>query len=229
MKSKPLIRWTIGKTSDSGLHCLNTSVKYMKQLYDKNFRYVVCYNNLSNNQKKSLPNIEQIDQEKHVDALPCKPLGPAWKLYPPRLEFDNHEIIIDNDVVIYNKLPQLERFLQRKDLLVITEAIKRSYSGVLQQSIPNDFNINSGLLCLPPNFDFKQKILDALLGWNDHFSEQTLVGYIMCQQPSVEIIPLSDVFVCYNEYKRGSCGIHFVGLNSNIDVYWKKYIRCGFL
>ena len=229
LKNKPLIRWTIGPVAKEGFVCLKLAVELMQSLYKDTCNYAVCYNGLSNQQKSLLPNVNLlVNQENYSNLFHCNPPvfgfgGPAWKLYPPRLNMDSHEIIIDNDVIIYKKPEQFNIFF-KKNIITITEAITRSYSKSLEHLIPEGYNINSGVICLPPNFDFEKKISNCIklfnLNWQNHFDEQTLIAYITSQQ-TVQIIPLLEIQVS-NFTKNGNCGNHFIGLNSGYNPNWAK-------
>tara|TARA_Y100000034_G_C6905697_1_gene420169 strand:+ start:4628 stop:5305 length:678 start_codon:yes stop_codon:yes gene_type:complete len=220
---KPIIRWTIGgQLSNESFVILQLSVKNVKRLWGDQFEYMICYNGLKDH--KGLPKVDRlIDQSEFRDSLPFPPRGPAWKLYPPRLNISVHEIIIDNDLLLYEKPALLEKFLETDDMIVITEAFRRSYSGQLESKIPADFNINTGLMCFPPNFDFAQYLV--VKEWEHHFDEQTAVAFALSKIPNVHIIPLSDVFVCFEEYRRAKCGLHFVGVNGGNRTYWDSYLR----
>lgn len=223
--NKPLIRWTLGPSSDSGIKCLISSIQKMKSMYHDTFDYVVCHNGVSKEKLDSLPFVSFVDQEKHTSSLPIAPVGPAWKLYPPRLRPESHEIILDNDLIIYKKPPLFTEFLERNQI-VATEAFKRSYSGPLEKDIPFGFNLNSGVLCLPPGFDFGDKIKKTIeqnnINWNGHLDEQTLVAHVLNKE-KLKIIPLTEISVCLDVFKLGTCGIHFVGLNKGKDQYWKEF------
>ena len=223
---KPIIRWTIGPVSEDGFKCLNFSVFQFRKLYKDYFRYVICHNGLSDGQKKLLPDVELVDQSMFISSLPVFHCGPAWKLYPPRLSIESHEIIIDNDVVIYKKPEAIAEFLKEKDMFVVTEAFKRSYSGIYQKDIPENFNINSGLVCLPPNFDYRKELLkNEFKKWENHFDEQTLVAKVLSVQKKIKIITLSEIYVCFDQYKQGSCGVHLVGLNNKNKSSYLKMLQ----
>jgi hypothetical protein len=222
----PIIRWVIGPVSEDGFECLKLSVFHFRKLYKDSFRYVVCYNGLSNSQKKLLPDVELLDQSNFMKSLPVFPCGPAWKLYPPRISVETHEIIIDNDIVIYKKPEAIAEFLKEKDMFVVTESLKRSYSGIYQKDIPENFNINSGFVCLPPNFDYRKELLkNKLKKWENHFDEQTLVAKVLSVQKKIKIINLSEIYVCFDRYKEGSCGVHLVGLNNKINSLDLKVLQ----
>ncbi len=224
---KPIIRWTIGPVSPEGFITLYIAVKKIQKLYGNLFTYIICYNDLSDFQKSLLPSVDQlIDQKDYINSLPIPPpesfdLRPAWKIYPPRLDLDNYEIIIDNDVIIYKKLPIFDKFLQH-NILAVTEGAKRSYSGPFEHLIPQGLNINTGIMCLPPGFDLKNKLIDNLSIWQNRLDEQTLLAYILSKETNLEIIPQSDIFVCCDASGLGKCGVHFVGMNSGFTQHWHE-------
>lgn len=234
--SKPIIRWIIGPVTEEGFDCLCHSVKLIQNLYQNRFTYIICCNNLSKNQESKLPPVDNfVNQNDFSNCLPFPPPTnkgkPAWKLYPPRINPFVHEIIIDNDLIIYRKHPSIEEFLKRTDLFVVTQAIKRSYSERFSSEIPDDFNINSGLLCLPPFFDYQKEIVKLLKipeQWEEHTDEQTIIASILTKK-STKIIPFSEISVCYKEFKKGTYGTHFVGLNSGFVKSWNLYKNCSFL
>lgn len=218
-----LIRWVIGPVSPLGFDCLNVSTKLMQHLYPK-ARLVVCHNGLSEEQKTKLPPVELFEQKGDV-------WGPAWKLFPPRLDVNDHEILIDNDIVLYERSEIIEEFLGQTKLCVVTEAYKRSYSPQFEDLVPTDFNINSGLVCLPPGFDYGRSIqsvfdysrrIKAKL-WEDHFDEQTIVASVLSRN-TTKIIPITDISVCVTSYVRGRIGTHFVGLNGTKTDHWQAYL-----
>lgn len=234
---KPIIRWIIGPVSPEGFECLHLSVKLIKNIYQSQCKYIICHNNLSRNQQNTLPIVDQIVNQNNLPN--CIPYQPpvsggktAWKLYPPRIDCSTHEIILDNDVLIYKKPKFFDEFFTRNDLFVTTQSFRRSYSSKFDADIPENFNINSGVLCLPPNYNYQKEISDKLLSipgkWEDHMDEQTLIASIL-HQKITKIISLKEIYVCYNKYKRGNCGIHFVGLNNGFKNCWEMYKKCLFL
>jgi hypothetical protein len=230
VKKKPILRWTIGPVSEAGFKCLNLSYKLLKKQYEKKFRYIICYNGLSKEQIAYLPNIEKIDQEKiSCPFLPniyeYKDYAAVWKLYPPRMDLDVHEIILDNDVVIYGSL--FDKFLA-EDKIYITEAFTRSYSPNLERFIPENFNVNVGVVCLPPGFDFQKNLSDSIefaniKNWENFFDDQSLTAMSIYKEKP-KIIPLSDLFVCAKNLVQAKYGLHFVGLNRNQCIYWNKFL-----
>lgn len=229
MPSKPIVRWTIGQVNDEGFSCLRHSVNRMRLLYGYSFTYAICHNSLLPLQKLKLPDVDMlVDQKQHVHSLaygPGSKCAASWKIYPARLDDSVHEIILDNDLVIYDRLPAIDEFLARDDLVLVTEAFKRSYSGVLEASIPSDFNINCGFICIPPKFDYGAKLSSIMPGeWSDYFDDQTLIAAVLSRCEFVDVVKVEDIFVCAKEYKRGNFGVHFVGLNIGLRKFWNEYI-----
>lgn len=231
---QPLIRWVIGPVSDNGFECLRLSVKLAQRLYPE-CRFAVCHNGMSNEQLASLPPVELVDQSSFVNSIELPPPNevgkPAWKLYPPRLNEEGHEIILDNDILLYKRSELIDEFLGRKDLCLVTEAYKRSYGVRFEDLVPPDFNINSGVVCLNPGFNYWRSIKSVLdygkkigfVAWEDHFDEQTVVATILSRQ-NTKIIPLEDIHVCAADYRKGRIGMHFVGLNGSEDQHWLRYL-----
>lgn len=97
---KPIIRWTIGgNVSQHGIDCLGNSINCWKDLYGDSFDYFLCYNNIDVNKLNFGVNL--INQHEHLNSLSIQPNSTAWKLYPPRISLQSHEIFIDNDLIIY--------------------------------------------------------------------------------------------------------------------------------
>lgn len=222
----PLIRWTIGNVSDLGFECLKYSIKYWNKLYGNSFEKIICYNNLNYEQLKKLENFKVYNQKNNLNdlILPANKIG--WKLYPPRLNSSGHEIFIDNDLIIYKKIPLIDKFLDSSNLFFITEGLLRCFDKA-DSLIAKNIKLNTGFFGIPPNFDFKTKLnyfikKAEINNWNNHFSEQGVVSCVLTNE-KYYVIPLSDIFICYNEFKLGKFGTHFVGLNSNFDNYWNKF------
>lgn len=237
---KPIIRWTIGNVSNYGIDCLQASVSSFLKLYKNNFDYFICYNNLDFNKIKFLEkyNLNFLNQEEHKDSVCIEPISnPCWKLYPPRINLDVHEIFIDNDLIVYKKIPLIDKFLDSNKLFFITEAVKRSYSDNLNNFIHNKFN--SGFFGVPPKFDFLKKINNIInkyeiVSWEHSiFEEQSVVAKIIEEENNFSVISLDEIHVCFEEIKNSKFGLHFVGLNYNpnaslfemepIIKFWKYY------
>lgn len=219
---KPLIRWTIGNVSQDGIECLFKSISCWKSLYGDLFEYVVCYNNIDVNKLNFDVNL--INQNDFRNSLPISPNLTAWKLYPPRLSLQSHEIFIDNDLIIYKKIPLIDRFLKSKNLFFCTEGLKRNF-GIYSKDNYKELKLNSGFFGIPPYFDFCKFIENKIKkDWTTWFDEQGLVASILSQN-NLEIISLEDISICLNQFKMGLYGIHFVGLNDKNNYFWREWSK----
>jgi hypothetical protein len=227
MVLKPLIRWTIGPVSKSGFQILRHSVTAIKRLYGEKFKYTICFNNLSNRQKKFIEGLDchLLDQSDHQETLSLTPPtnsgGPAWKLYPPRISINTTEIFMDNDLVIFNESWFMEKFT---DDIFYTESLLRSY-GRFNSQIEEGFNLNSGLVVIPPGLDLGKHLDDNIQkfkinDWTNHFDEQALFASVVQDLKNI-MIPLTDVGV---DSLDGKYGVHFIGANSGKDELWSRYL-----
>lgn len=156
---KPLVRWTIGPANEIGYTVLENSVTHFKNLYGDRFDYIICYNQIS---PKRFTFLNTAFHEQSPDHLPINPLSVSWKLYPPRLRINAHEICIDSDILLLKPLEEIEYFL-KEDSTLLYEGLKRNFTlGQYKKHLGADVSINSGIYGMPPGFDFKQKILHAL-------------------------------------------------------------------
>lgn len=160
---KPLFRWTVGESvSKEGLKCLSHSIFLLKKNYGDSYDYFICHNG-DNVKSCNFTGVNFIDQRNHVKSLSVKPHSTAWKLYPPRIRLNSHEIFLDNDLIIYNILPIIDRFINEKDIFFCTQAYKRNYGNYDSKILKNQ-NLNTGLFGIPPFFDFAKNIESRLIG-----------------------------------------------------------------
>jgi len=235
---KPILRWCIGDVSELGIYCLKLSIKNMLRLYKDKFDYYICYNTISASKlqwtQQSEIQICLIDQREFIKELEISPKSsnPCWKLYPPRIDIDRHEIFVDNDLILYNSMPILNEFLQLNDLIFCTEALAKNY-GAFNSLINYPWNLNTGFFGIPPKFDFKGKINSVLNSniiekWQDHLDEQGLVSYVFINNICrLNIIKLTDIYICYGQtaYKMGIYGQHFVGINRGHSKHWINFLK----
>lgn len=221
--TKPIARWTIGNVSSDGFDCLAESMKCLLSQYD--LQPVVCYNcdfELLEAIKPNLPtNTIFIDQHSHLSSCSAMPVGVAWKLYPPRINIDKHEIVIDNDLVINYHIQQIDDFLGGTHTLMLEEN-SRTY-GRFEKMVPVGLTINSGLYGMPPQFDL-QGFVKFYCGdeWEENargehranrtFDEQGLVAFALSSYRKYDIIPSTCITNCEQQLIEGK-GCHFIGLN----------------
>jgi hypothetical protein len=228
---KPLLRYTIGPASEAGFQVLKMSVGMVRKLYPE-FDIAICYNELPQHRLDFLKtlSIELIDQRVFKNSLSWQPTGAAWPLYPPRLRLEAHEIFMDNDIVLYNRVPQIDEFLLGNRFLV-SEDFNRLY-GQFRPFIPSDKKINSGLFGLPPNYDFGTAIEELFArcpskAYVKHHDFQGIVTYCVLNAETI-MIPLDEVKICGSKQLNvefGKSGIHFCAVNGLEDhPSWNQFL-----
>lgn len=225
-----LIRWTIGPVSKCGFEILRESVSRFQDVYP-DVRRVVCYNGVSPELLQGI-DAELVDQTLFSTSLSFPPSGPAWPLYPPRISLDEHEMFVDNDVVIYRNVSEIDQFLDSEDIVFFSEGTRRRY-GNYDHLVPPSIKINSGLFGIPPGFPFLSKIEHALglnkLGRHEHHHDfQGIVASSLVDFPFTLQIKTSTITLCEpeQEISCGESGIHFVVANQCSDRVhkpWEQY------
>lgn len=213
---KPLVRWTIGPTTREGFECLYLSIRSFLRFYD--VEPVLCFNC----DPSCLPDfaIKKHDQRAH-QADSVIPKGVAWKLYPPRLAPERHELFIDNDIVFCEPIPEITHFFN-SDSTLLLEGNSRTY-GRFERYVPPGFQINSGIFGLPPGFNLtKYMRFYGVTTWEENatgrhapsktFDEQGLVATALLDYPRHLIIPETSITSCELQLSLAK-GMHFIGLN----------------
>ena len=232
--TKTLVRWHIGDPPRIGWRILEESIRQIQNLYPE-FDCMVCKNGPERNEffeaafsNKSLQLVRQ--DSKHANGF-FNFSAEDWKLCPPRMRVGAHEIIIDNDVVITERLPSLENFLSSNQPLCLEASaanqwIRKSY-GQFNEKIPDGVKINSGLYGFPPGFDFRQKLLDLWGGmekdWSSRYDEKGSVAAVIgCEDhiliPITEVLPLGQGA----EFRKGPA-YHFLNANRGKSKAWEGY------
>lgn len=234
---KPLIRWTIGPAHPLGYECLEKSIQLWKKIFKNKFDIVVCHNQQNSHQLNILKKLEVdlICQENYACEIKIKPKDSFWKLYPPRLRLESHEIFIDNDLLIFKKFNLLEEFLVNEDLIICTEGHKRFYGNFLKLIKTNN-NINTGFFGLPPFFDLKNELNKFIENQGNteiklHDDDQGILMSIF-QNYNIKTINTNTISICnpllnFAPYKIGTSGVHFTSLNIGAKDYWNffNYIK----
>ncbi len=235
-----LVRWTVGPVSETGLDILRESVNNFKKLYPEVLR-IVCYNHID------VRCLSNIDAELYSQAEPCFPLRPpddnpeeasgcGWKLCPPRLCPEGHELWLDNDLVLLQRLPSVERWFNSGSAIISEGLHRQRMYGEYDQFVPTGSHVCAGLFGLPPGLDFSKRILEylrfatKLLGGYD---EQGLVASIITNSPDWILTPLSELYISEDHVPFPTfspSAIHFVAANRKPwHRGWKAYKRRGLL
>ena len=234
---KPLVRWIIGPVYEAGFRCLARSVRELRRCYRDDIDYLICHNQLNDEQREFVEKIGVPTYEQKPTDFPVQPtywpedVGSlkgtrcAWKLYPPRMRPDGHEIIMDNDIIIRSRIEAVKWFMQANRPM-LAQGRSRNY-GYFDSMIPPAYTLNNGIIGLPPNFDFQARLLKFLpekWDWTCFFDDQGLVVAALIDFLPM-VIPSREVGLCGpNDPPPDSHGIHFVGLNSNKKhLGWETY------
>jgi len=213
-----LIRITVGPVSEQGMDVLRWSVQNFKALYPE-CDVCVCFNQIGSGSLSKL-NVPLVKQEDYIHSLPYPPLDDyqvAWKIYPPRLRPDEHEVIVDNDILVFKRIKELDDFL-KSDSVLLYQGLNEGRCGQYQDLVPSGIRINSGIFGMPPGFD--PEFESIIRPWNNYYDEQGLVAAALLRHPRYQILPLTKVPIVQvgwsiKDFLRNEqiCGIHFAGVN----------------
>lgn len=171
---KPILRWTIGKTSKLGYDALAFSIKQFYNMYKDKFDYYLLYNN-SNVQVLreiiGLKDINLIKQEWKFNPLNLNYNidSSFWKLIPARINIKKHEIFIDNDIIPLKYFKKIDEFLNSNKVLLTKDCLK--YQGKYRNLFKNDENYNAGFFGLPPYYDFEKELFKK---WEENNSYENI-------------------------------------------------------
>lgn len=239
---KPLARWTMSNVSSAGFEILHESFKWFSQVYPE-FDRILCYNNVAEELMEPFSVYAQLYKQTDND-LPCSIMGPdddvevatgsGWKLAPHRLRNEACELFVDNDVVIRERLPSIDAWLADGQSGLISEGLhRRRMYGEFDSSVPDGVHACAGFFGLPPNFDFRERILyfmqllegRPLGGWN----EQGLTVAVVTNMTRYILVPLTSMHICEDHVPfpdKMPPAIHFVGSNrKSWHNGWKAYKR----
>ncbi len=243
----------MGNVSEAGWECLSESTRLLPKIYPE-FDFVICYNSFHQetlqqtkaknrnlhreaNLKRERLNrlrsfgIDLYEQRKAALDIPHNFLRPesvsnhAWKLCPTRLRPEAHELWIDNDVVIVDRIPEIDEWLN-KDVPIISTAYGREHYGRFDSKINTDITCCAGLFGLPPHFGFKEKILQECDGMPlEGFDEQGLVVYLVTTSEGwIHIQPhIFNQVGWFNKFVFKHMGYHFIRLNTGTNSAWENY------
>lgn len=254
---KPLFRWTVGHCLQQGLDILVESFdKTINCLGEDKFDWFVCYNGLSVDQVRFISSkignrrISLMSQNWADCPIPDICWSPArsdgsfewnggkcggtlWKVTPPRIRMDSHEIIMDNDIILLKKFSQIEEFLNSDKVMLLEEPIRfyGRYDNILPKEEPY---FNSGFIGLPPMYDFGA---DIFKHWEEngklekltHADEQGLLTYALYNKENIRIHKDQMIEVLGRDYSYKHTGqeeaLHFTQSNRMPNHYpWKNYL-----
>jgi hypothetical protein len=158
----------------------------------------------------------------HKFNKPKKINNHCWKLCPTRLRPDSHELWIDNDVIIRDRIPEIDDWLSKNVPIISTTHSQEMYGRFR----PDVSNCCAGFFGLPPNFDFQTKLLEGCDGTPlDGFDEQGLVVSIVTKEK--DWIPIHTWNLnqtgWFAKFTMECPGYHFIRLNTGTNSAWESY------
>ena len=232
---RPLLRYTLGPVKPLGLTILRESIKKIQELYPE-FEIIICHNQLNHKQLNFIKKLKvELYEQKH-EGLTYKPTVENWKMYPPRLDMDRHEMAMDNDIVLMNKLDEIDRFLKSDNSTLTTEDTSRNL-GKYSKFLKLRMGLNCGIYGMPPNFNFAEKIeemckQDIVKKWIRRYDDQGLITSAMFNHENCIIIPLLKMWILdpFAEFPKvppdNYYGAHFVFANrSRYHRAWHEYMN----
>lgn len=220
-----LIRFTLGPVSSLGLSIFGECVRTFTKTYPE-ADYVICHNGVDDLSYISTLGIRLHKQDMSGwNETPYDPKWCAWKLYPPRLALDKHELFVDNDIVLCSRVPEIDLFF-RSSVPLVSEARYRRY-GKYERFVKPDVLVNGGIFGVPPHFDFCSAIHklqgnDVERGYTGWYDEQGMVAAILATDDTI-VIPRSSVLLVERDepFVPGMNGYHFA--NANVSEYHKSW------
>lgn len=215
---KPLLRWVVGPVGELGLRILRNSVRNIVSMYGERFDYLICYNQISAD-KLSL-GIPLFCQDHLRNALGY---DVAWKLFPVRVRAESHEIVIDNDLVLFKKLDEIENFLV-SDHTLTYQGLHGAHGNYY---VPKGMRLNSGIYGMPPGFDIDL----SNRTFSGKFDEQGLIVSSLLSWHHCDVIPMTAIPIIESDFPidefwklKSTKGFHFVGANRGKHPQCEKFL-----
>jgi len=226
------LRWTIGDVSERGFEALRLAVWGAHRMFGARATYAVCVNSIplaaAKRRAGALPDgcvWRDVTRDvppslsAHLDGAMAE--GVAWKLAPPRLFADRHELCFDNDCVLWSLPEVIERWLDDDGgACLLAEDVRRAYGRFAPDCGARA--CNAGIRGLPPGFDFAGALAAVLrarpVRLTSELDEQGLQVAALSLGAAPFVVPLGDVTICSpfppHLPDLGRCGAHFCGLNA---------------
>jgi hypothetical protein len=225
---KPLARWTLGPVTATGKKILRESVKLFAKAHPE-FDRVVCYNHVEASELVDLSNLAEL-VEQSANAVPCdlslpsndpdEATGCGWKLSPPRLRLDAHELFLDNDLVIRERLLEIEAWLGGNSGIIAEGLHRRRMFGVFDKHIGAHIHACAGLAGFPPGFDIQEQIVNYspfLCGKSfGGYDEQGMTTAMITNMAHYILVPLTTCHIAEDHQifpDKMPRAVHFTGAN----------------
>jgi len=259
--AKPLFRWTIGNCLQQGLDILAESInRTIKALGYENWDWAICYNGLT---RENLEFIQKVVGDRRIHLLPqswatcpvndnCltprrrdgsfewngnKCGGTMWKVCPARMRMETHEIVMDNDVILLKKFPQIDEWLAQTEKALCLEEPIRFYGRYDCLFGADPPYLNSGFMGFSPGYDYGSAIFETWIKHGRYMNlsqsdEQGLLTYTLSRQPNIRVNTSQMVEVLHRDFRTRLTGreqgIHFTQANRIPNHHpWQEYQKVG--
>ena len=242
-----VVRWTIGDVRKRGFELLHLSIACARRLFGSSARYVVCVNSIEVDDARRRSGyfergvewrkVTRADAPEFLSEFCSEDLmeGMGWKLCPLRVDLNCHELILDNDCVLW-ALPQaMRRWLEEPNSYLFTRDVERRMGSFETLCPPGA--MNAGIRGLPPGDDLSEPLMEVLRAatesnggaqLNGEIEEQGLQAAAICWRAPLYFVETEEVTLCSPFWPRtpelGTCGAHFVGMNA-AHIPWNYYDR----
>lgn len=229
------LRWTIGDVNPRGFASLRLSIWGAWRLFGASARYVVHVNTVTIDEARERTGVvpdaiewEAVDSAipaclaNHLD--PAMVQGAAWKLLPVRAFPCDHELALDNDVILWRVPKAIVDWLYGRAQLVLAEDVRQSF-GRFSELCP-DRALNTSVRGLPPGFSLDGAFRDVLARHPGRLSSEVDVQGLQVAALSgpgkLAVVALDEVTLCSpfppHRPHLGEAGAHFVGLTGRLGV-----------
>ncbi|WEX10409.1 hypothetical protein [Chelativorans sp. AA-79] len=241
MTEKLGIRWTVGDVSQRGFEALRLSLWGAHLAFGDEIRMAVVVNSLPPEEAKRRtgdvprgvvwlaagepPGVlaDFLDEEMAE--------GVAWKLAPPRVFPDIHELSLDNDCILWSVPPAIFAWMEEEaPRCLIAADVTLALGAFTEFTRPEPRN--TGIRGLPPHHDLPAALERVLrehpVKLRSELDEQGLQAAAFDLDRPAHIVSTDDVSICSpfwpHQPDLGRHGAHFVGLNAR-RLPWTYYRR----
>jgi hypothetical protein len=225
------VRWTIGDVNPRGFDALRLSVWGAWRLFGAFARYRIHVNTIAIAEAQArtgalpsavvweaVPRVLPPCLTDHLDEGMAE--GVAWKLLPLRAFPDDHELALDNDVVLWAVPRAMKDWIEGRARFLLAEDVRPCFGqfAALCGARP----LNTGMRGLPPRFAFERALAGMLaehpVQLTSELDEQGLQVATLLRAGPTAVVGIDDVTICSpfppHQPHLGRAGAHFVGLNT---------------